>query len=113
MSEYLDKVRFQYYPSSVYETVPLGFCSLREMLSAIKSPKESILKVFEQIEEATQNKDKKLKDKLKSQLYYFNPCCVMDGTGRKYENIISYTTVLLVDVDNLDKEVAKNLKKYL
>lgn len=113
MSSYLDDVRFQYYPSSVYETVPLGFCSLREMLMAIKLPKEKTLKIFKEIEEATKAKDKKRKDKLKSQLYYFNPCCVMDGIGRKYENIVSYTSVLLIDIDNLDKEIAKDLKQYL
>jgi hypothetical protein len=113
MTKFIDSVKFQYYPSSVYETVPLGMCSLRDMLSAIQSPKETTLKVFKEIEEASKVGDKKLKDKLKSQLFYFNPCCVMDGTGRKYENIISYTGVLLVDIDNLDEDVAVALKKYL
>lgn len=83
------------------------------MLSAIQSPKESTLKVFKEIEEASKVGDKKRKDKLKSQLFYFNPCCVMDGTGRKYENIVSYTGILLVDIDNLDEEVAIALKQYL
>ena len=110
---YLDEVHFQFYPNSVYETVPLGFCSLRDMLTAIKSPKEHILKVFQEIEKATKAGDKKLKDKLKSQLYYMNPCCVMDGKGRKYENIVRFTGVLLVDIDNLEEDVAKALKTYL
>lgn len=110
---YLDEVKFQYYPNSVYETVPLGFCSLRDMLTAIKSPKEHILKIFKEIEQATKSGDKKQKDKLKSQLFYMNPCCVMDGRGRKYENIERFTGVLLVDVDNLEEDVAKALKTYL
>ena len=113
MDNFLDAVKFQYYPSSVYETVPLGFCSLREMLSAIKTPKDTILKIFKEIEEASKAGDKKRKDKLKSQLYYMNPCCVMDGKGRKYENIERFTGVLLVDIDNLDEDVAKALKTYL
>lgn len=110
---FLDTTKFQYYPNSVYETVPLGVCSLRDMLNAIKSPKENILTIFKEIEEASKVGDKKRKDKLKSQLFYFNPCCVMDGTGRKYENIVSYTGILLVDIDNLDEEVAIALKQYL
>ena len=73
ITNFLDKVKFQYYPSSVYETVPLGFCSLREMLSAIKTPKDTILKIFKEIEEASKAGDKKHKDKLKSQLYNMNP----------------------------------------
>ena len=110
---YLSETVFQFYPNSVYETVPLGFCSLRDMLTAIKSPKEHILKVFQEIEKATKAGDKKLKDKLKSKLYYRNPCCVMDGKGRKYENIVRFTGVLLVDIDNLEEDVAKALKTYL
>ena len=113
ITNFLDKVKFQYYPSSVYETVPLGFCSLREMLSAIKTPKDTILKIFKEIEEASKAGDKKRKDKLKSQLYYMNPCCVMDGKGRKYENIERFTGILLVDIDNLEEDVAKALKTYL
>ena len=46
---YLDTI-IQYYPASVYETKPIGVCSLREMFDKIRTPKPDILKIFKQIE---------------------------------------------------------------
>lgn len=109
----MDDIKFQYYPASVYETTPLGECSLKDMLHAIKHPKAEIVELFKQIEVASESGDKKTKDRLKSKLFYFTPCIVSDGKGRKYENIVSWTGVLLIDIDNLDTETAKELKQYL
>lgn len=113
MNNYLDDIKFQYYPASVYHTTPSGACSLRQMLYGIKNPKSETVEIFKQIEQASLDGDKKLKDKLKAQTVYFTPCIVSDGKGRKYENIVRWTGILLVDIDNLEPEIAKALKQYL
>lgn len=110
--EYL-KTKLQYYPASVYETIPLGTCTLSAMLEAIKNPRSNILELFKKIEQASQEGNKKLKDQLKSKLYYFSPCVFTDGKGRKYENIINFTGLLILDFDNLTEEIAKELKQFL
>lgn len=112
MSEYMS-TPISYYPASVYETVPLGVCTLEQMLNAIKNPKPEVLTVFKKIEEASKAKDAKLKAELKSKLFYFNPCCTTDHKGRKYENIVSYNSLMLIDLDNLEEERAVLLKQWL
>jgi len=112
MSDYL-QTKFQYYPASVYETTPLGICTLYDMLNAIKNPRKEIEVIFKEIEKASAEKNKKRKDELKTKLYYFNPCILTDGLGRKYTNIVSFSGILLVDIDNLEADIAISLKKYL
>ena len=110
--KYLD-TKLSYYPSSVYQTTPIGTCTLSQMLQAIKKPKEEMLTLFKQIEEASKAGDKKLKDELKSKLYYFSPCCFTDGLGRKYDNIVSFTGLAVLDFDNLTEQEALDLKEWL
>lgn len=107
------ETKIQFYPASVYETIPIGTCSLNEMLQAIKNPKPEILELFKKIEQASKEGNKKLKDQLKTKLYYFSPCVFTDGKGRKYENIINFTGLLILDFDNLTEELAKELKQFL
>lgn len=110
--EYLD-TKFQYYPSNVKVTNPIGSISLLSYLSAIKEPKQEIVSIFKKIEVAALNNDLKAKQELKSKLYYFTPCVNTDGLGRKYDNITSWTGLMVVDIDGLDKELAVEFKKYL
>lgn len=109
---YLD-TKINYYPSSVYQTTPIGTCTLSQMLQAINQPKEEMLTLFKQIEEASKVGDKKVKDELKSKLYYFSPCCFTDGLGRKYNNIVSFTGLAVLDFDNLTEQEAIDLKEWL
>lgn len=109
---YLDQ-KIQYYESSVYKTEPIGTCTLRQMLEAIKSPKPEVLELFKKIEKASKEGNKVLKDRLKSQLYYFTPCITTDGLGRKYSNIIDFNGILILDFDNLEEEFAISLKEFL
>jgi hypothetical protein len=110
--DYMQTV-FQYYPANIKQTKPIGYISLLSYLNAIKHPKEEILAVFKKIELASLNGDLKEKARLKSNLYYFTPCIYSDGNGRTYENITSWTGLMVVDIDGLDKELAVEFKKYL
>lgn len=109
---YLD-TKLQYYPASVYETLPIGVCTLKQMLTSIKNPKPEMLQLFKKIEQASKDKDVKLKAALKSKLYYFTPACSTDGKGRKYDNILGFSGLLILDFDNLTEEQAIDLKSFL
>jgi hypothetical protein len=109
---YLDTT-FQYYPANIKQTKPIGSISLLSYLNAIKHPKEEILAVFKKIELASLNGDLKEKDRLKSKLYYFTPCVLTNFNERRYVNITSWTGLMVVDIDKIDKELAVEFKKYL
>lgn len=109
----LKQIKFQYYNSDIRSTKALGVLSLYDMLYSIKNPREEIVELFKQIEAASEAGDKKLKATLKEGLYFMNPCIMTDGKGRGYENIKNWTGILVVDVDNLDKDFAVELKQHL
>lgn len=108
----LKEIKFPYFPSNIETRKPLGEISLYELLYAIKHPKKEIVNIFKQIQEASSAGNKELKAQLKAKLWYFTPCVQLDGKGRSYENIISWTTVLVVDIDNIDYEYAVELKQH-
>lgn len=104
--------KFQYYPSKVYVTEPLGILTLEDMLNGIKSPKENIKEVFNKIHKATEDGDLELKNKLKAEhLFYFTPSILTDNKGRKYENITEFNELMVVEFDKID--FAEELKQYL
>ena len=86
---YLD-IEFAYFPANIESKKPLGKVRLYDYLKAIKNPRPEIVQLFKEIEKASLAKDKKLKDELKSKLYYFLPCVELDGEGRSYENVVGF-----------------------
>lgn len=109
---YLDTI-IDFFPSSVYVTERLGQCTLRQMLDSIRSPKPEIEEKFRLIEKASVEGDKELKAKLKSQLFYFIlPVCT-NGKGRTYEHISHFNGLGLIDIDNLEPELAVEIKRWL
>lgn len=112
MDNYLD-IEFSYFPANIESIKPLGKVRLYDYLKAIKNPQPHIIEVFKEIEKASLAGDKKRKDELKSKLYYFLPCVELDGEGRSYENIIGFSGLMIVDLDNLEVEFAKEIKEYL
>lgn len=112
MSDYLDTT-FSYFPANIETIKPLGTVSLYNYLKAIKNPQPNIVEIFEEIEKASLAGDKKLKDELKSKLYYFLPCVALDGEGRSYENVVGFSGLMIVDLDNLEVEFAKEVKEHL
>lgn len=109
---YLD-IEFSYFPANIESKKPIGKVSLYNYLKAIKNPQPHIVEIFKKIEEASLAKNKQLKDELKSKLYYFLPCVKLDGEGRSYENVVGFSGLMIVDLDNLEVDFAKEIKEYL
>lgn len=103
---------FQYYPSRVNATKPLGKITLKQLIDSIRNPKPHIEKVFKDIQKATEENNLELKDKLKQEnLYYFTPSVMFDGKNRSYENVIEYNELMIVEFDKIEN--SKELKQYL
>ena len=112
MENYLD-IEFSYFPANIESKKPIGKVSLYNYLKAIKNPQPHIVEVFKAIEKASLEKNKELKDQLKAKLFYFLPCVELDGEGRSYTNVVGFSGLMIVDLDNLEVEFAKEIKEYL
>jgi hypothetical protein len=104
--------KFQYYPAEITKCKPIGFVSLERFLKAVKNPNPKNSEIFKQIKLSEENKDFEKKAELKKQLYKFTPCVVVKD-WRCYENIVSFTGLLVLDFDHLEQEHAKKLKQVL
>lgn len=103
----------QYYEADIRKTKPIGTCTLGQLFESIRNPKGETLGKFDLIAKASREGNKKLKDELKASLYYFTPCIFSDGTNRTYDSILRWTGVLILDFDNLEQELAVELRDYL
>src|SRR5690606_14641702 len=67
---------------------------------------------FKAIQQATESGDKALKDKLKqTKLTYFTPS--VDVSERRYENIKSFTGVMVMEYDEIGEKKAEKLKRKI
>jgi hypothetical protein len=99
----LDDIKFQYFPGRIQITKPLGNISLRMFIKSHKNPKPNMVEIFNKIAECEANGDKETKAYLKQQnLFYFNPCVILDGKNRGYANILGFTGLMVVDIDHID-----------
>ena len=113
MKTELDLIKFQWYSGNIKHAKPMGFVSLASFISKHKKPTRKILEVFDQIETASLQGDKKLKSELKqNNLYYFTPGAIFNGR-RRYSNISEFTGLAQIDIDNLEHDEALDLKEYL
>lgn len=109
---YLD-TPLQYYENDIRKTKPIGICTLGQLLNSIANPKPDTLAVFNQISQASSEGNKKLKDELKSKLWYFTPCIYSKGNNRTYDDISHWTEIIVLDFDNLEHELAVELRDWL
>jgi len=106
------KFEFQYYPGNVKIPKPLGVTDLEYLCSAIGNPSEDMRKIYNDIALAEARGDMKLKAQLKqNNLYYVTPCVLTNGKGRKYDNIVSFTGLLVLDFDHILN--AEGFKRFL
>lgn len=110
MKNYLD-TEFQYYTNHIYNTEASGTCTLRQMLESVRKPKN--IQLFEDIDKASKSGDKLLKSELKKKLVYFTPSVYTDGNGRSLDNVLFFTNLGVIDLDNLNEEAAVELKQWL
>lgn len=109
----MENIKFNYYDADIKKSQPLGEVSLAYLLNAIRNPKKDIKEIFEQIFVAEQNGDVATKQKLKTKLYSFTPCVYVNGS-RKYDNILNFTGLLVLDFDHLPNSIySEEFKKFL
>lgn len=109
----MDNILINWYESDIKKSKSMGIVSLNYLLNAIKSPKKNIKHIFEQISVAEKNKDAKTKQELKSKLYSFTPC-VLVKEYRRYDNIIKFNGIIVLDFDHLPNiGYAMDFKEYL
>lgn len=104
--------QFNFYPADIKQSKPLGIVRLGYVLNAIKQPKNDIKYIFEQIRLAEEQGDMAKKNELKTKLYSFTPC-VQVKQRRKYDDIQSFTGLMVLDFDHLEINHASELKQYL
>ncbi len=103
---------FNYYAANIKKSTPLGLIDLDRFIESIRNPKEHIKDIFSKIKEAELSGDMTLKAHLKEKLYSFTPCVVVSGP-RKYDNIQSFTGLMMLDFDHLTSDDAKEFKAFL
>lgn len=112
MCSFIDNISFQFFSARIYDAKPLGTLTLRQFLDVHREPKDSTVKVIEQIKEAAKNNDLKLKDSLKqNNLYSFVPSVILNGEGRRLIDIVDFNPVMLVEFDKIVH--SKELKERL
>ena len=108
-------IYFPYYSGNIKFTKVQGYVSLDKFIEKQKRPSQRMDYLFNLINEAELNNDKKAKRRLKHQLYSFTPSVIIDkGVKRCYDNIKKYTGLMQLDFDKIEtKEIAEELKEYL
>lgn len=106
----VENIKFQYYPANIFSKKPEGMVTLKQFLESQKNPKQKIIDLFMQIQEAGRVGNDKLKNELKSKLFFFIPSCVTNGIGRGYEDVIGFNPFMVVEYDKLSQEEATYLK---
>jgi len=103
-------MKFQYYNSDATIPEPIGFINLDLFLDKIKNPSKKTKETLLKIEQATINKDNKLKSELKKTLYAFTPSATFNKR-RAYSEIINFTGLAVLDFDKID--YVKEFKEHL
>lgn len=103
---------FPYYSGNIRLTKVIGYASLSNFIYAQKNPTPCNRKIFEQIKECKDPKEKRM---LKHKLYSFTPSVLIkQNEKRKYDNVIRYTGLMQIDLDGIDEiDLAEDLKKWV
>lgn len=105
----MKNILFQYYPSTINSTKPLGYVSLEYWINSMKYPKKKYKEIFDKIHLASLSNNKAEKDELKRNLFYFTPCVIVENR-RCYANITKFTGLLTIDFDGLEQNYAEEFK---
>ena len=105
-------MKIPYYIGGITKTSSSGTVSLEQFVNAQLEPKDSIVSLFEAIEEASKVGDKKLKGELKEKLPFFTISAQFNGR-RKYDNIIDFNPIAQLDFDGLTEQEAEEFRTYL
>jgi hypothetical protein len=108
-------MKIPYYSGNIYDPVVRGHLTIEKWIFAHHTPKEAIIKTLDEVVSASKAGDDKLKQKLKSKLYYITPSVyIPKGVKRQYANIEYFTGWSQIDFDKLGSiKEAEELKHYL
>lgn len=101
-----------FYLGGIRTTRSNGTISLETFVSVHLEPKDIMVKLFDDIEEASKKGDKKRKGELKEQLPFFTVSAVFNGR-RKYDNIVEFNPIAQIDFDGLTEQEAEEFRGYL
>lgn len=103
---------FQYYTGGIKSVKPKGEVNIDRFYKAIKETKPQMLKLLNDIAEASYIGDETLKNYLKTKLIFFTPA--INCTYRNYESIVNFTGIAPLDFDKLpDESYSVEFKKHL
>jgi hypothetical protein len=105
-----ENIMFQYYTDNIKLSRVAGWITLNQFIRSIKTPKQHLIDMFNQIAECEARKDMEAKARLKERLYYFTPCVHINGK-RQYNSITAWTGLLVLDFDHIDNAI--DFKEYL
>tara|TARA_R110000772_G_scaffold194749_2_gene305486 strand:+ start:3067 stop:3990 length:924 start_codon:yes stop_codon:yes gene_type:complete len=105
-------MKIPYYIGGITKSSSSGDISLEHLCKSILEPKPQVLSLFEAINEASKEGDKKKKGQLKEQLPFFTISAIFNGR-RKYDNIIEFNPIAQLDFDGLSEQEAEDFKFYL
>ena len=100
----MKNIKFQYYNKGVadeHSSSPLGWVTLGRFIEKTKNPPQHIKDVIAQIHQAAVEGKKQLKSELKKNYLYPVTPCVHIRERRRYDNIISFTGLVVLDFDKL------------
>ena len=105
-----ENIKFQYYSNNVEFSGASGFITLPQFLQAIKNPKQETKELLQKVQQASIDNDMSLKSELKKQLYSFTPDVIVKDK-RRYDDVISYTGLCVLDFDKIDNAI--EFKEFL
>jgi len=108
-------IKFPYYSGYIQNPRALGYISLTKFIQVHKNPDEKTLDIIKQISIAREEKNEKLKAKLKQRLNAFTPSVYLNiGDARRYKNIKAFTGLMQIDLDKIPtEEEAIGLKEHI
>lgn len=105
-----ENIKFQFYQNDVEFSGAKGFITLSQFISIIKNPKQETKDLLQKIQQASNDCDIKLKSDLKKHLYSFTPDVIVKEK-RRYEDVLTYTGLCVLDFDKLDNPIG--FKEFL
>lgn len=106
-------IKFQYYHGDIKKSRPIGFISLETFIDKHVNPSAKMLAVFNQIEKATAEGNKKLKSELKMQnLFSFTVSARFNGR-RRYNDITEFNPIAQLDFDGIEDSEASSFRDFI
>lgn len=96
-------MQVSWYNGNIYDSVCRGHLTIEQWVEAHRSPKPHVTDTLIKVAAASKAKNFKLKQELKTKLYYITPSVyIPKGKKRQYANIEYFTGYAQLDFDKID-----------